>query len=142
MKHQDVLDQFARETARARLRLTLERGVRAGSWFALALAAWATLALSGLYDLAPPLAQSLAAIAALTAFAALFWRALAAFAAPTEIEARTRLAADSRFESGAFDNLQDQPTRYDAVSAALWARERDSALARASQARAGAFAAP
>jgi len=38
---------------------------------------------------------------------------------------------------GAFDALRDQPSRYDPFSVALWNRERDRALERAGEARAG-----
>ena len=46
MKHQDALAQLARETARARNALALERAVRGGFWLALAVSVWAALALA------------------------------------------------------------------------------------------------
>lgn len=137
MKHQDALDQLARETSRAKARLALERGLRAGLVLLFALGAWATFALVGGHDLLPLLAQSLTAIMALIVFAWLGLRARRAFRAPTEEEARARLAADSMLDKGAFDALRDQLSRYDAFSVALWKRERDLALERAESAKAG-----
>ena len=137
MKHQDALDQLARETQRAKRRIALERLLRAG-WLVLAAAGvWAALALFGAHEALPFLAQSLTAIFALLLFAYLIVRARRAWRPPSEDEARARLAADARLDLGAFDALRDQPSRYDAFSVALWNRERDRALERAGEARAG-----
>src|SRR6185312_730583 len=122
MKHQDALAQLARETKLARQRLTLERVLRAGLWFAMAIAFWAVVALSGLHEKLPGLLQSLTAVGALCAFGWLGWRALRAWRRPTEEEARQRLAADSRLDLGAFESLNDRPTKLDAFSMALWRR--------------------
>ncbi len=139
MKHQDALDQLARETARAKRRLAIERLLRAGLVLLAAVGVWAVLALVGLHDRLPFLAQSLSAIAALGVFVWLGLRARREWHAPTEAEARARLAADSRLELGAFEALRDRPSRYDPLSVALWNRERDLALERAEHARAGAL---
>lgn len=136
MKHQDALDQLARETSRARQRLALERALRAGFVLALAVGVWALLALSGAHASLPPLLQSLSAIAALAVFLWLGLRAHRAWRAPTEEEARARLAADSRLDAGAFDSLRDQPARFDPFAVALWRRERERALELAERARA------
>lgn len=137
MKLQDALDQLARETQRARRRLMFERGLRAGLTLLLAIGAWAALALAGAHALLPLLAQTLTAAAALALFVWLGWRARRAWRAPTEAEARARLASDSRLDLGAFDALRDQPAQYDVFSMALWSRERERALERAEHAHAG-----
>ncbi|QGZ96044.1 DUF4175 domain-containing protein [Terricaulis silvestris] len=137
MKHQDALDQLARETSRARQRLALERALRAGLVLLLAVGVWALFALVGVHERLPILLQSLSAIAALAGLIWLGLRARREWQAPTEDEARTRLAADSRLDAGAFEALRDRPARYDAFSMALWAREREHAIARAEHAKAG-----
>jgi len=130
MRLQDALDQLARETARARRRLTLERGFRVWMPLALAVGAWAIIAMVGLHERLPLLIQSLTAAAALAGFLYFVWRIARCWRAPTEEEARARLAADCRLDAAAFDALGDQPTRYDAFSMALWKRERERALER------------
>ncbi|GAM98375.1 methyl-accepting chemotaxis protein [alpha proteobacterium U9-1i] len=137
MKHQDALDLLAQETARARRGLALERTLRIGLPVLLAIGVWAALALAGVHDLLPWMAQSLTAIAALAVFAWLTWRAQRTYQAPTEAEARARLAVDSKLDIAAFESLRDRPSRYDAFSVALWSREREHAIARAEYARAG-----
>jgi len=137
MKLQDALDQLARETKRARGRIALERVVRLAAPLACAIAVWALVALSGLFDLLPLLGQSLAAIAALGVFAWLAWRAWPRWRRPSEEEARARLSADSQLDLGAFDVLGDRPTSYDAHGIALWRREQDRARDRVEKARAG-----
>jgi len=136
LKHQDALDQLARETSRARRRLGAERALRASFVLLAAAGVWALFALVGGHGLLPPLLQSLAAGAALGGLIWLGFRARRAWAAPTEEEARSRLAADSRLDIGAFDSLRDQPSRFDAFSVALWKRERERALELAERARA------
>ncbi len=137
MKHQDALDQLARETARARQRLALERALRAGFVLGAVVGVWALLALAGAHERLPLLAQSLSAIAALGLIGWLGWRAYKEWQAPTEEEARARLAVDSKLEPGSFDALRDRPARYDAFAMALWARERERAIERAEHVRAG-----
>lgn len=137
MKLQDALDQLARETQRAKRTLSLERGLRAGLALLLALGAWAVFALLGGHERLPLLAQSLASIAALGVFVWLAWRAKRAWRAPSDAEARTRLAADSKLDPGVFDSLRDRPAHYDAFSMALWGRERERAAAHTEQARIG-----
>ncbi|MBX9747759.1 MAG: DUF4175 family protein, partial [Hyphomonadaceae bacterium] len=100
MKHKDALDQLARETARARQRLALERALRAGFVLAAVVGVWALLALVGAHERLPLLAQSLSAIAALALIGWLAWRAYGEWRAPTDEEARARLATDSRLEPG------------------------------------------
>ncbi len=135
MKHQDALDLLARETARARGRIARERALRAGFAFAVVVGVWAVLAVAGALERLPMLAQSLASLGALGVFGWLGWRAYLAWRAPTEAEARARLAADSNVDPGAFDALRDQPTKYDAFSIALWTRERERAVERAQKVR-------
>jgi hypothetical protein len=137
MKHQDALDQLARETARARQRLAVERALRVGFVLLAAVGVWALFALLGLHERLPFLAQSLTAIAALAVFGFLGWRAWKAWAAPTEEEARARLTADAQLDPGTFDALGDRPSRYDPFAMALWARERERAIERAEKVRAG-----
>lgn len=137
MKHQDAIDLLARETARARSRIARERALRAGFALAVVMGVWALLALAGALERLPMMAQSLASLAALGVFAWLGWRAYLAWRAPTEAEARARLAADSKMDAGAFDALRDQPTKYDPFSMALWAREREHAVERAQRVRVG-----
>ncbi|MEZ5995381.1 MAG: DUF4175 family protein [Hyphomonadaceae bacterium] len=137
MKHQDALAQLARETSRAKSRLALERLMRAGLPLLTAAAGWAIFALAGLHDRLPYLLQSLTALAALAVFVWLALRAHAAWRAPSDEDARERLAADSQLDAGAFDALRDQPTRYDALSVALWNRERERVLERADAVHAG-----
>lgn len=136
MKHSDALAQLARETRRAGRALAIERALRAGYWLLFAIAAWALIAASGAHERLPILAQSFSALAALGVFAWLSVRARRAWAAPSEAEARTRLASDSKLEASAFEALRDQPTRYDALTVALWRKEQDHAIARAERARA------
>ena len=128
MKHQDALNQLARETNRARRRLALERLLRAGLVLLGAVGVWAVFALLGGHERLPLLLQSLSAIFALLLFGYLAVRARRAWRAPTEEEARAQLAADSRMDAGAFDALRDQPTKYDPFSVALWNRERERLL--------------
>ncbi len=137
MKLQDALDQLARETERARRRLMIERGLRAGFMLFFAVGVWAIVALTGAHAMLPLIAQTLSATAALCAFIWLGLKARRAWRAPTEAEARARLASDSKLDRGAFEALRDQPAQYDAFSMALWGRERERALARAERARAG-----
>lgn len=137
MKHQDALDLLARETARARRGLVLERALRLGLPLLFAIGAWAALALTGLHERLPWIAQSLAAIAALALFVWIGLRARLNYRVPSEAEARARLAADSALDVAAFESLRDRPSRYDAFSMALWSREREQAIARAETARAG-----
>ncbi|MGE3867545.1 MAG: DUF4175 domain-containing protein [Hyphomonadaceae bacterium] len=137
MKHQDALDQLARETARVRRRLAFERAMRAGFVLGAAAGVWALLALAGVHERLPLLGQSLSALIALGFLIWLGARAYRAWRAPTEEEARARLAIDSRLDPGAFDALRDRPARYDAFATALWARERERAIERAQHVRAG-----
>lgn len=128
MKHQDALNQLARETTRARRRLALERLLRAGLVLMGAIGLWAAFALFGGHERLPLLLQSLSAIFALVLFGYLAIRARREWRAPTEEEARAQLARDSRMDAGAFDALRDQPTKYDPFSVALWNRERERLL--------------
>ncbi|HRE44533.1 MAG TPA: hypothetical protein PKY87_11265, partial [Terricaulis sp.] len=107
MKHADAIAQLARETARAKRNLALERAVRAGFWLAAAVALWAIIALVGGHERLPYLAQPLAALGALIAFALLGLRAKRSFRAPSHSEARARLAEDSALEAAAFEALGD-----------------------------------
>lgn len=138
MKHADALAQLARETARARRNLALERAARAGFWLVAAISAWAAFALWGGHAALAFLAQPLASLAALAGFVWLGLRARRAWRAPTQAEARARLAEDSALETAAFEALGDQPSRYDAVAMALWKREQDHAVARVAKAHARA----
>jgi hypothetical protein len=137
MKHQDALNQLARETTRARRRLALERLLRAGLVLIGAVGVWAAFALAGGHERLPLLLQSLSAIFALILFAYLAARARREWRAPTDEEARARLAADSRMDAGAFDALRDQPTRYDPFAVALWNRERERLLENADKVHLG-----
>jgi hypothetical protein len=137
MRLQDALEQLARETQRARHRLMLERSVRAGLMLLFALGAWTVIALLGAHEMLPLIWQSITAAAALAVFAYLAWRAKRAWRAPTEAEARARLAADSKIEQGAFDTLRDQPSHYDDFALALWKRERERAAERVGRVRVG-----
>ncbi|HCK84415.1 MAG TPA: hypothetical protein DHW63_07840, partial [Hyphomonadaceae bacterium] len=110
MKLEDALAQLARETARARTRLMLERGLRASFPLLVVMGVWACLALAGVHALTPPMAQSLSALAALCVFAFLLAGASRNWRAPSEDEARARLALDSRLDPGAFETLRDQPS--------------------------------
>lgn len=130
MNHQDALDQLARETKRARRLLGIERALRLGLPLLLAIGAWAAVATFGLHERMPFMLQSVSAALVLTLFVVFWQRAASAWAPPSDQEARERLARDSKFEAGVFDSLQDHPTRFDNVGAALWRRERERALAR------------
>lgn len=137
MKHQDALNQLARETTRARRRLALERLLRAGLVLLGAVGVWAAFALFGGHERLPLLLQSLSAIFAVLLIGYLAVRARREWRAPTDEEARAQLAADSRMDAGAFDALRDQPTRYDPFSVALWNRERERLLENAHTVRLG-----
>src|SRR5512147_3015097 len=111
MKHQDALDQLARETARARRRLALERALRAGLPFLLAAAAWAAIALVGLHGMLPYLVQSLSAAAV---FALLIWLAARGYRAWRS--ARSKRCATGRrnttlspLRSGAVSRITPSP---------------------------------
>lgn len=135
MRLHDALDQLALHTRRARARIGFERGLDTSFWLVAGTAAWAIVALAGLHERLPLLAQSLSSLAVLLG---LIWLAIAArraWRAPTEAEARARLAADSKIDNGAFEALRDQPTRYDPLSMALWRRERERAGAQVESAR-------
>lgn len=137
MKHQDALNQLARETALARRRLTWERALRVGLPLLLGIGVWAFIAIIGIHEALPWVLQSLTAGAALGAIVYFGWRAWRSWTPVSGEEARTRLAADCELEVGAFDTLQDQPTHYDPFAIALWQRERERAIEHAEQARAG-----
>lgn len=137
MKHQDALDQLARETSRVRRRLGVERGVRLALPTAALIAAWSALALVGLADRLAPIAQSLAAIGILFMLVWLARTAWRRWRTPTEAEARARLAHDCALDGAAFETLRDRPSRYDPLTLALWRREQDQARAHAEKARAG-----
>ncbi|WP_395645834.1 DUF4175 domain-containing protein [Terricaulis sp.] len=136
MKHQDALNQLARETERARKSLMLERALGVGFWLAFAVGAWAAFALVGGHAMLPLLLQSLTVIGALCAFGWLAWRGRKAWRTPSEAEARARLAADSHLDAGAFEALRDRPSRYDVFAVALWKREQEQAYQRVEKARA------
>ena len=57
MRFQDALEQLARETQRAKHRLMLERGLRAGLLLLFAVGLWAAIALYGGHEALPLLAQ-------------------------------------------------------------------------------------
>ncbi len=137
MKHQDALDQLARETARARRRLLLERGLRVGLPLLLAMGAWAFVAIIGLHEALPLLLQSATSALALGVFIYFGLRAWRAWRPVSEDEAHTRLAADCKLDAGAFDTLRDQPTRFDPLAVAFWRRERERAIEQAEKVRAG-----
>jgi hypothetical protein len=135
MRLQDALDQFALQTRRARARIGLERGLNASAWLAGAAVVWAIVALVDLHERLPLLAQSLSSLAVLFCLVWLAILARRSWRAPSEAEARLRLAQDSKIDGSAFEALRDQPTRYDALSMALWRRERERASAHAEGAR-------
>lgn len=137
MKHQDALDQLARETARARRRLMLERALRVGLPLLMAAGAWAFIAIVGLHEALPLALQGATSALALAGLAYLAFRAWRAWRPVTEEDARARLAADCKLDAGAFDTLRDQPTRFDPLAVALWRRERERALVQAEKVRAG-----
>ena len=138
MQHTDALALLARETRRARRALALERAIRAGLPLLGAILVWAALALSGLHERLPFLLESLTAIAAWVGFAWLARKARGDFVAPSETEARARLARDSALPPSAFDALGDNPIRYDPFAAALWRVEQEAARKDAFAARARA----
>lgn len=135
MKHQDALAQLARETNRARRTLALERCLRAGFWVFFAVGVWTLIAVAGGHERLPFLTQSLSAITALIVFALLALRARRAFQAPSDAEARARLAEDSRLDLAAFESLDDHPSRYDPFAVALWRREQENAIEHVVRAR-------
>lgn len=137
MKLEDALAQLARETARARRRLALERALRVSFPLLAAAGAWAGLALAGAHERLPPMGQSLAALGALGLLFFLALQARKNWQAPSEDQARTRVAEDSRLDPGAFETLRDQPTRYDSAAFALWQRARERALEHVAQVRGG-----
>ncbi|MBL8551475.1 MAG: DUF4175 family protein [Hyphomonadaceae bacterium] len=136
MQHSDALELLARETARARRALFLERLARAILLPLGAFGLWIAISLSGLPELLPPLAQTLIGIAALLGVLWLCLRAFVAWRAPTDAEARARLASDSALDPAAFDALEDRPSRLDAFSLELWKAEIGRAAERAARAQA------
>jgi hypothetical protein len=138
MRHEFAIVQLARELARARRALALERLTPALLPLLVLMAGWAAIALFGLQDRLAPLAASLASVAVLASLALLGARALRRWRAPTAGEARERLARDAGLEPGALDSLEDHPAQLDPVGLALWEREQD----RAREIAARAVAAP
>lgn len=125
MLHKDALDALAREIARARRALSVERGVTLALAPLLALGLWIAASLAGFHELAPPLAATLAGIVALVAVGVLGWRALTRWRSPTIAEARNRLTRDAGLDRGALDALEDNPARLDPMGLALWRREQE-----------------
>jgi hypothetical protein len=129
------LDQELKRASRA---LAFERVVPlivAPLAFALG---WAALSLFGLLDRIPPLAASLAVIAALALTGVLAGRAVLAWRRPSLTESRHRLERDAGLDQGALDGLEDQPASLDPLGLALWRRQQ----ARGWDAAARAKAAP
>lgn len=125
MLHKDALDALAREIARAGRALAIERSVALALAPVLGLGLWLAASLGGLHDFVPPIAATLLGVAALLDLAFLVWRAAARWRKPTTAEARDRLALDAGLDRGAFDALEDNPTRLDPMGLALWRREQE-----------------
>jgi hypothetical protein len=132
MKHEIAIAQLARELARARHAIALERFVPTVFPAALLILAWAAFGLFGGQDRLAPLIASLATIAVLAVLVWLGLRAARAWSAPTRQDARARLLHDAGLDPGALDALEDQPSRLDPMSLALWehqqGRARDAAM--------------
>jgi hypothetical protein len=137
MKLEAALAQLARETARMRGRIAAERALRASVPVLGAAFAWATLALAGVQAALPWAVQSLASLAALVLCAILALRARRAWRAPSEDEARNRLAKESRVDQGALEVLRDQPVQYEAAATALWRHARQRSLDQIAELRTG-----
>lgn len=136
MLHRDAIAALAREVARAKTALAHERAAVAALIPALALLAWMAAALAGVQEVIPPLAGTLLGVAALVGLLGLAVLALQRWRAPTEAEARDRLARDAGLDRGALDALEDNPTRLDPPALALWQREQERAAESVGKARA------
>ncbi len=137
MQHRDATAELARQIARARHRLAIERALSLALLPVIAIALWGALWMAGAPQLLPPLAQTLLVLAALVGLAVLAWRGLRRWRAPELSEARARLAVDSGLEPSALEALDDLPAKLDATGVAFWKREQARARERASVARAG-----
>lgn len=136
MLHRDALAALAREGARSRRALIIERLCLLAAAPLFATAAWMAAALLGAQAYAPPLAATLLGLAALGGLLWLAVRALVRWRSPTAAEVRTRLNRDAGLATGALEALGDSPTTLDAGGLALWRREQERTIAAASKARA------
>ena len=136
MLHRDAIAALAREGARSRQALTVERAVVAALTPVLALVGWMTLALAGAQDAIPPLAGTLTGIAALGGLLWLALRAMLRWRPPTAEEARARLNRDAGLDRGALEALGDSPTTLDIGGLALWRREQERTVEKVSRATA------
>ncbi|MBT9447150.1 MAG: DUF4175 family protein [Hyphomonadaceae bacterium] len=137
MLHRDAIAALAREGARSRRALTLERATLVATPPLLALAAWMTVAMAGGQEVLPPLTGTLLAIVVLAGLAWFVLRAARRWKPPTPTEVRTRLTQDAGLALGALESLGDSPVTLDAGALALWRREQERTVEIASRAKAG-----
>ncbi len=137
MLHRDAIAALAREGARSRRALTIERAAAVATPPLLSLAAWMTVALAGGQDALPPLAGTLLGAAVLAALVWIFARAARRWTPPTPSDVRARLTQDAGLALGALEALGDSPVTLDAGALALWRREQERTVEIASRAKAG-----
>jgi hypothetical protein len=128
MRLEEASAHLAKQIARARRAIAVERAVPAITPGLLLIGVWASIALLGLHDRLPALAGTLSAIAALALIVFLFARGARNYRKPTDQDARERLAREANLDAHSFDALEDQPSRLDPLGLALWRREQDRAL--------------
>jgi hypothetical protein len=136
MRHADALALLDRETTRARRAIAVERWVVAFAPLAAFAAVWMAAALLGAVERLGPYPEALAACAFwVVGLGPLVWGARR-FKAPSLKEARARLARDSGVEAATLNALEDQPTKLDPISLALWRQSQADARARTQRLRA------
>jgi hypothetical protein len=136
MQLRDAIAALAREGARSRRALLIERVCMLAALPLMALLLWMTLALAGAQTALPPLAETLAGIAGILLLGWLAVRALSRWRAPTAAEVRARLTRDAGLSLGALEALGDSPVSLDAGGLALWKREQERTVEIAARARA------
>jgi ribosomal protein S20 len=136
MLHRDAIAALAREGARSRRALVIERAAAAALTPVLGLLAWIAVSLAGAQDALPPLAATLLCVAALAALAWLALRGLSRWSPPTPEDVRARLNRDSGLPKGALEALGDSPINLDAGALALWRREQERTVEVVARARA------
>jgi hypothetical protein len=136
MLHRDAIAALAREGARSRRALIIERAAAVALPPLLALGGWLAIALAGGLDLVPPLAATLAGIAAVLGLLWVFARAIGRWRMPTANDVRARLNRDAGLAGGALEALGDSPINLDAGSLALWRREQERTVEIAARAKA------
>lgn len=136
MLHRDAIAALAREGARSKRALVIERAVLLAAAPVFALTAWAVAVMAGALDAPPPLLSTILHVAVLIGLGWLVVRATRGWRSPTAEEVRARLNADAGLDAGALEALGDKPVTLDPGALALWKREQERTVEIASRAKA------